>query len=333
MTTHDGLGDRLKTDFENRTRYYLPRRVFTVLRLDGRAFHVYTRDLARPFDERFHDDLVATATFLCEQVQGARLAYVQSDEVSLVLSDREGPTTQAWFAGNLQKVVSVGASLLTARFNELRPGRLATFDARAFTVPDVETVLDYLDWRQRDATRNSIHAAARAYASHADCHGKTSNQLQELLWSRYDVNWNEYPPAQKRGTFVHWDRVRGDVEYVDRRTGEPAVARDVVRRVWRTTTWSVGDPGARDELTRRLTLAEATDELRATDANAVCAIHGYEPIPPDCYRLCVECGHAFATAAELVLADLEVRRSLGAADVVGRDSSEINVCPHCSHDF
>jgi tRNA(His) 5'-end guanylyltransferase len=256
----DALGDRLKTDFENRTRYYLPRRVFTVVRLDGRAFHTYTRDLERPFDERFHDDLVATATFLCEQVQGARLAYVQSDEVSLVLSDRESLTTQAWFDGNLQKVVSVAASLATARFNELRPGQLATFDARAFTVPDVETTLEYLYWRQRDATRNSISMAARAYASHADCQGKTSNQLQELLWSQYDVNWNDYPPTQKRGTFVHWQHVRGDVEYVDKRTGEPATARDVLRRVWRTATWSVGDVGARVELTRRLTTSTGVEQ-------------------------------------------------------------------------
>lgn len=244
------LGDRLKIDFENRTRYYLPRRVFTVIRLDGRAFHTYTRGLERPFDLRFHEDLVATAAYLCAHVTNSRLAYVQSDEVSLVLSDRDGPSTQAWFDGNLQKVVSVAASLATARFNELRPGKLAVFDARAFTLPVVDEVLDYLIWRQADAVRNSISMAARAYLSHRDCHGRTSNQLQELLWQRHRVNWNDYAPGLRRGTFVHWQHERRDVEYVDRRTGETVVAPDVLRRVWREANLTV--TADRAEVTRRL---------------------------------------------------------------------------------
>lgn len=65
-----------------------------------------------------------------------------------------------------------------------------------------------------------------------------------------------------------------------------------------------------------------------------CAIHGYEPVPADYYRLCVECGHVYVTAAELVLLDQDVRRRLGGErDPSPRTVDEIEVCPLCIHDF
>lgn len=243
----DPLGDRIKNDYEWRTRVMLPRRTCTVVRLDGRAFHTYTRGLDRPFDVGFMEDMNETARFLCAELQGARLAYAQSDEVSVVLHDGVGPASQAWFDGNLQKIVSVSASLATARFNQLRWGRalevapptervrltqVAAFDSRAFTISDPAEVVNYLIWRQHDATRNSIHTLARSRMSHAECVGKTNGELQELLWSRHRVNWNDCDERFKRGTQVIPVTTRGDVAYVDRRTGAPAVAEDVERHEW-----------------------------------------------------------------------------------------------------
>src|SRR5262249_45011362 len=120
----DALGDRMKSQYENRAKTFLPRRTYTVIRIDGKAFHSYTRGLDRPYDQRLMDDMTATAGFLCQEIAGARLAYCQSDEISVILTDFDKVSTQAWFDGGAQKITSVSASLATAKFNELRPGKL-----------------------------------------------------------------------------------------------------------------------------------------------------------------------------------------------------------------
>jgi tRNA(His) guanylyltransferase len=231
---NDALGDRMKDSYENRARVMLPRRTYTIIRLDGKCFSGYTRGLDRPYDQQLMDDMTATAEYLCQEIAGARLAYTQSDEISILLTDFATPQTQPWFDGNVQKLVSISASLATARFNQLRPGRLAFFDSRAFTIPDPVEVGNYFVWRQKDATRNSISMAAQALFSHKQLHGKSSSDMQEMMWSERGVNWNDYDPRFKRGTAV-WPEVRrGDVEYTNTRTGEKGVAQDVERHVWIT---------------------------------------------------------------------------------------------------
>ena len=113
----DDLGNRMKGQYEDRTRYSLPRRTYTIIRLDGKAFHTFTRNMKRPYDENLMKIMDETAKFLCEEIQGAQFAYTQSDEISLLLTDFEKITTDAWFDGNIQKMVSVAASLATQEFN------------------------------------------------------------------------------------------------------------------------------------------------------------------------------------------------------------------------
>lgn len=232
MTRKDSLGDRMKASYENRARHLLPRRTYTVIRLDGKAFHTYTRGLDRPYDAKLMEDIGEAARFVCEQISGVRLAYTQSDEISLILTDFATPQTEAWFDGNLQKIVSVSASLVTAKFNELRPGKLAFFDSRAFTIPDPVEVANYLVWRQQDATRNSISMAAQDRFSHNQLHGKSTGDMQEMLWSQHGVNWNDYDPRFKRGTVVYPETVVGSVTYTDKRSGDECTAENVQRRVW-----------------------------------------------------------------------------------------------------
>lgn len=224
----DDLGDRMKSYYEDRTRISLPRRSNTIIRIDGKAFHTYTRGLPRPFDQELIDDMNATTKFLCENIQNAKMGYVQSDEISIVLTDYDKLTTDAWFDGNIQKMVSIAASLATSKFNQLRILRtltkdydqrdeiacidlanfkLAQFDARVFTIPNEEEVINYFIWRQQDATRNSISAVAQSLCSHKELHGKTTDQMQELIHQR-GQNWNNYPIGQKRGRVV----VRRDVD-------------------------------------------------------------------------------------------------------------------------
>lgn len=232
MSGKDALGTRMKEQYEHRARQHLPRRTYTIMRLDGKAFHTYTRGLDRPYGKLLMDDMAATAEFLCREVVGARFAYTQSDEISILLTDFDKPSTQAWFDGGVQKMTSVSASLATAKFNELRPGRLAFFDSRVFTIPDPVEVANYFIWRQQDATRNSISMAAQAQFSHSQLNGKSSGEMQEMLWTVHGINWNDYDPRFKRGTVVTSRLELGDVVYEDKRSGETRTAEGVERRVW-----------------------------------------------------------------------------------------------------
>lgn len=120
MSMKDPLGDRIKSHYENRTKYYVPRRTFTIIRIDGKAFHTFTKGLKRPFDDNFTEWMDRTTEILCKEIQGVKFGYVQSDEISLVLTDFDTITTDAWFGGNIQKMASVSASIATAWFNHFK---------------------------------------------------------------------------------------------------------------------------------------------------------------------------------------------------------------------
>ena len=206
----DDIGDRMKHQYEDRTRYFLPRRTYTIVRVDGKAFHGYTRHCERPFDYALMADMDAVAVRLCEQMQGSEFAYVQSDEISVLLTDFAKITTDAWFDGNIQKMVSIAGSMATAALNARRADAQhpAMFDARAFTIPDPVEVENYFIWRQQDATRNSIQMAAHARFSHREMHGQNTSALQEMLFG-CGVNWNDYPDGAKRGRCVIAGEERG----------------------------------------------------------------------------------------------------------------------------
>lgn len=235
---HDPLGDRLKEEFESQTRLLLPRKTHTIIRLDGRAFHSYTRKLPRPFDETLHANLVAAATFLCEQVTGTKLAYVQSDEVSLLVTDLAKSGTQPWHGGNVQKIASVTASMLTAKFNDLRctkiagfNEKLAFFDSRVFTIPDVDDVVDYFQWRYLDAWRNSISSLASVHFSARELHEKSVTDRREMLLLK-GVDVRKLDPHFKCGSIVEAVTREASVTYVDNRSGETRTIDGVTRRSW-----------------------------------------------------------------------------------------------------
>jgi len=245
--TRDSLGDRMKECYENRTRILLPRRTYTMIRVDGKAFHSYTRNCERPYDDGLMADMDATALALCEGIEGAQIAYVQSDEISILLTDFGSVHAQAWFDGNIQKLTSISASMAAAHFNALRWRRLLTeedpnaeiaefplayFDSRAFTIPDPVEVENYFVWRGQDAVRNSISMTAQAHLPHERLQGKSSDEMQEMLWQEKGINWNDMPGGFKRGRCVVRERVVKDIEYTDKRSGETRIAEDVERNVW-----------------------------------------------------------------------------------------------------
>lgn len=235
----DSLGDRMK-GYENAYRMYLPRRLPVIVRVDGRAFHTLTKCFKRPFDSLFHNVMVQTAIALCKEISGAKIAYTQSDEISVLITNNDTIDTQPWFGNNLQKLVSLAASTATLSFNNAlsreslsklaytvenaiylngiyhNAWRNATFDARAFVLPEDE-VCNYFVFRQQDATRNSIQATAQALYSHKELHNKNQNDLQEMIFQK-GINWNNYEVWQKRGSCIYKMSGTKIVTFMDKKT-------------------------------------------------------------------------------------------------------------------
>jgi len=203
------LGDRMKR-YENAQQHFLTIRTPVIIRIDGKAFHTLTKELIKPFDDSFIMCMEYTMQKLVEDVEGCSFGYCQSDEISLLLTDYTKLETQPWFDNKLQKIVSVAASIATANFNNsyrnsfgfglMREiNKLAYFDARAFNIPK-EDVVNYFLWRQQDAIRNSIQGLGQANFSHKQLHGKSCDQIQEMLMTEKKINWDKIETHKKRGS-------------------------------------------------------------------------------------------------------------------------------------
>lgn len=206
----DPLGQRMKS-YEAATRLVLPRRTYTVVRVDGRAFHTFLRHASKPWDDDVVHTMKTTTQRLCGALDGAVVGYTQSDEISVVLQDFENNGTQAWFGGVVQKMASIAAATATNAFSgaygaRTDPGDWPTpplFDARVFTIPDVVEVANYLIWRQRDAIRNSILSLAQAHFPPKAMHGLSTYALMEMLKNDKGVDWEkDVSPGLQRGWMV-----------------------------------------------------------------------------------------------------------------------------------
>lgn len=223
---NDSLGDRMKENYENRAKTYLVRRMPVIIRIDGKAFHSFTKSFKRPYDEVFHNAMNQTLKYLCENIQGCKLGYTQSDEITLVLTDYDTLTTDAWFGYAVQKMCSVSASMATMAFSQAFEmaienavdisavqcnwylaalSRGAMFDSRCFNIPE-EEVTNCLIWRQQDATRNAIQMLGQCNFSHKELQDKSCNDIQDMLMTQKGINFNDMPVEFKRGVCCRKDQ-------------------------------------------------------------------------------------------------------------------------------
>jgi len=227
MPVHDDLGTRMKENYETIPKIKLMRRTPVAIRIDGKAFHTFTRGFKRPFDENLMNVMQSTMLNLCENIQGCVFGYTQSDEITLILIDYQKLNSAAWFDYEVQKICSVSASMATLYFNKAfslmninnlkglkekseeekkylevlckAATKGALFDSRCFNIPK-EEVTNLIYWRQIDATKNSIQMAGRAYFSHKELQGKNTSMIQDMLHEVHGINWNNYSIPKKRGT-------------------------------------------------------------------------------------------------------------------------------------
>jgi tRNA(His) 5'-end guanylyltransferase len=228
----DSLGDRMKK-FENIYRTHLLPRIYTILRVDGKAFHTFTKGLHKPWDDSLADSMMGTAIDIYNNVQGSKFAYTQSDEISLVFTDFDTFETQAWFGNNIQKICSVSGSIATRAFNQawiekkvirgsdtFRSVKWAEFDARVFQLPNKEEVINYFIWRQQDAIRNSIQMLAQSFFSQNKMHKKNQSELIEMCRGE-GTEWGDLPTKYKRGVGIkRWvddigEGLRGEIIETD----------------------------------------------------------------------------------------------------------------------
>ncbi|RHG20114.1 hypothetical protein DW272_02590 [Blautia obeum] len=228
MPAHDDLGLRMKTFYEQIPKTRLMRRCPVAIRIDGKAFHTFTRGFQKPFDEVLIKSMQQTMKYLCENIQGCVLGYTQSNEITLILVDYKKLTSSAWFDYEVQKMCSIAASMTTMAFNRafaknvgdyctynyecmdnthenyehilsLAVDKGAMFDARCFNIPK-EEVTNLVYWRQLDASRNSIQMLGQANFSHSELQNKSCNDIQDMLMMQKGINWNDLPVYQKRGS-------------------------------------------------------------------------------------------------------------------------------------
>jgi tRNA(His) 5'-end guanylyltransferase len=205
MKKTDEFAKRMK-EYEHAFRIYMPKRMPVIIRIDGCHFHSFTKKLTKPFDQQLIEAFWETGKYLAQGIMGCKLVYHQSDEISLLITNYDNIHTESWFGNNLQKMVSVSASLATAKFNEMVQKRhitqtLATFDSRAWILPQQE-VANYFIWRQQDAVKNSISMVAQSQFSAKQLYGFNTKQMLEKLKVEKDVNWNEFPVWQRRGICI-----------------------------------------------------------------------------------------------------------------------------------
>ena len=222
MPVRDDLGTRMKEFYEQVPKFRLYRRTPVAIRIDGKAFHTFTRGFQKPFDEVLIKSMQETMKYLCENIQGCVLGYTQSDEITLILVDYKKLNSDAWFDYEIQKICSIAASMATMAFNrsfrynaeiemvftkdeKYKETLLsavvkgAMFDARCFNIPR-EEVTNLIYWRQLDATRNSIQMVGQANFSHKELQNKSCNDIQDMLMLQKGINWNDFPTHQKRGS-------------------------------------------------------------------------------------------------------------------------------------
>ena len=226
MPVKDELGMRMKEFYEEVPKTRLVRRMPVAIRIDGKAFHTFTRGFQKPFDEILVKSMQDTMKYLCENIQGCVLGYTQSDEITLILVDYQNLNSCAWFDYEVQKVCSIASSMATMAFNKFFTKNVnyfemthehddtineycttlvnaaekgAMFDARCFNIPK-EEVCNLIYWRQLDATRNSIQMVGQANFSHKELQKKSCNMIQEMLFAEKGINWNDYPTYLKRGS-------------------------------------------------------------------------------------------------------------------------------------
>ena len=209
---NEDIGNRIKSNYENRAKNFLTRRIPVIIRVDGKSFSKFCNRFEKPYSYPLNTMLCSVLKYLCENIQGAKFGERHSDEISILVTDFDTLTTDAYFDYSVQKICSITASMATSEFcrqliinNEksIKPvlfveEKWPTFDSRCFNIPEDE-ISNYFWWRNIDCTRGSINMLAQSKFSHKELQNKNCKEMQEMIFNKFNINWNDLPQFQKTG--------------------------------------------------------------------------------------------------------------------------------------
>lgn len=212
------LGQRMR-ELQLASEIVLPKNN-NILQLDGKSFSKYTKNFVAPFDVKFIDAMDVVAAEVLKAIPGSAFAYVQSDEINILLKPASDIDEKGFYGNRQVKLVSLAAATASVAFSRMFPEfEPALFDARVFTMPDETAVHDFFVWRQRDCVRNSVSMVAGEFFSPKKLDGvKTKDRLKML--DAIGQSWDDYPAGQRTGRIVKRTYVERDFEFVHKGTGE-----------------------------------------------------------------------------------------------------------------
>ena len=217
------LADPSATLFKERElqwRTVLPENSLVGVRLDGKAFHTFTRQFAKPYDIMFMDAMDKTGMFVLDNlITGALFGYVQSDEITLFFTDKSAPEAQLLYAGKVEKILSTSASTASVGFLRAMPevNGLPVFDARVFLIESAEELARYLDWRRMDARKNAITMASEHVAGAKRLDAVPTRERLALLAG---TEWETLPEGFLYGRLLTREVFEETVTWTHKRTGE-----------------------------------------------------------------------------------------------------------------
>ena len=257
------LKERMKA-LQSERDYRLDDDSYILCHIDGRAFSKMIKKKFRlPFDDDFMRMMDDTASYVCANVQGAKLAYVQSDEITIVITnfkveDGEVLKGSSFFDYRLCKLQSIIASLATAKFNQLyalrilgmdsdksynqqlREMPLIQFDCKCWDVKEYNDMFAWFKFRQNDCIRKSKQQFAQAYCPHKELLNKNADEQVAYCKLKTGKDWTELQGKYKYGRLVY--RTTYPTQTINPKTGEPV---NIIRSCY--SAWTLDNPFTFDE--------------------------------------------------------------------------------------
>ncbi|EED22243.1 tRNAHis guanylyltransferase Thg1, putative [Talaromyces stipitatus ATCC 10500] len=191
-----------------------------VVRIDGRGFHKLSDKykFEKPNDRRALDLMNAAAVSVMKDLPDLIIAYGVSDEYSFVFH----PNCQL-FERRSAKLVTTIVSTFTASYvcqwpiffpdKPLDLSSLPTFDGRAVQYPNAKILRDYMSWRQVDCHINNLYnttfwslvlkGGMSNVEAEKELQGTVSSDKNEILFSRFGINYNNEAEIYKKGSVVY----------------------------------------------------------------------------------------------------------------------------------
>ncbi|PMD16417.1 tRNAHis guanylyltransferas-like protein Thg1 [Hyaloscypha hepaticicola] len=192
-----------------------------VVRIDGRGFHKFSNKYSfeKPNDRRALDLMNAAAKAVMTELPDIVIAYGISDEYSFVFHK-----SCALFERRSSKLVTTIVSTFTAYYVHLwasffpetpLSAPLPSFDGRAVQYPSVQNLRDYMSWRQVDCHINNLYnttfwaliqiGGLDAKSAEKELAGSLAADKNEILFSKFKINYNNEPEIYKKGSVVFRD--------------------------------------------------------------------------------------------------------------------------------